>query len=240
MAAGIAVDTSGNAYVTGYTCSSDFPTTAGAFQTTFGGGLTDAFVTELNPTGSGLVYSTYLGGSGYDDGFGIAVDASGNAYVTGFTDSTDFPTTAGAFQTTFGGFGDAFVTELNPTGSGLVYSTYLGGSDDDEGYGIAVDTSGNAYVTGYTHSSDFPTTAGAFQTTYGGDRDAFVTKLNPTGSGLVYSTYLGGSDCDFGVGIAVDTSGNAYVTGITFSSDFPTTAGAFQTTLGGDRRCLCD
>ena len=126
------------------------------------------------------------------------MDTSGNAYVTGETYSSDFPTTAGAFQTTFGGIGDVFVTELNSTGSGLVYSTYLGGSDDEEGNGIAVDTSGDAYVTGYTYSSDFPTTAGAFQTINSGNYAAFVTKLNSTGSGLVYSTYLGGSDNDFG------------------------------------------
>ncbi len=232
---GIAVDASGNAYVRGATESANFPTTAGAFQTTFGGGAEDVFVTKLNPTGSALVYSTYLGGSGQDCGFGIAVDASGNAYVTGFTESANFPTTAGAFQTTYGGFTDAFVTKLNPTGSALVYSTYLGGSGFDSGNGIAVDASGNAYVTGDTRSfSDFPTTAGAFQTTFGGGADdVFVTKLNPTGSALVYSTFLGGSGNEEGQGIAVDASGNAYVTGETRSPNFPTTAGAFQTTLGG-------
>ena len=228
---GIAVDTSGNAYVAGSTDSSDFPTTAGAFQTTFGG-YEDAFVTELNPAGSGLVYSTYLGGCGEDQAYGIAVDTSGNAYVTGVTYSFDFPTTAGAFQTTFGGFDDAFVSALNPTGSDLVYSTYLGGSINDFGLGIAVDSSGHAYVTGYSASSDFPTTAGAFQTTYGGFDDVFVTELNLTGTGLVYSTYLGGSGDDISYGVAVNTSGNAYVTGRTKSSDFPTTAGAFQTAYG--------
>ncbi|MGH8092193.1 MAG: SBBP repeat-containing protein [Chthoniobacterales bacterium] len=229
---GIAVDTSGNAYVAGLTYSDDFPTTAGSFQPTLNGGL-DAFVTKLNPTGTGLIYSTYLDGSFYAEGDAIALDPSGNAYVTGLTASSDFPTTAGAFQTTYGGVQDAFVTKLNPTGSGLVYSTYLGGSSADYCYGIAVGTSGNAYVTGDTFSSDFPTTAGAFQTTYGGDEDTFVTELNPTGTGLIYSTYLGGSSGDVVFGIAVDTSGNAYVTGSTSSSDFPTTAGAFQTTYGG-------
>ena len=228
---GIAVDTSGNAFVTGLTFSSNFPTTLGAFQMTYGGA--DAFVTKLNPTGSGLVYSSYLGGSGLEEGNAIAVGDSGNAYITGYTGSGDFPTTAGAFQTAFRGLSDVFVTEVSSTGSGLVYSTYLGGSDIDRGYGIAVDTSGNAYVAGFTESGDFPTTAGAFQTALSGGYDAFVTKLNPTGSGLVYSTYLGGSDYDYGGGIAVDTSGNTFVTGITFSANFPTTAGAFQTTLDG-------
>src|SRR5213078_311962 len=229
---GIAVDALGNAYVTGFTGSANFPTTAGAFQTTFGG-IVDAFVTKFNPPGTGLVYSSYLGGSGVDDGLGIAVDALRNAYVTGFTGSTNFPTTAGAFQTTFGGTEDAFVTKLNPMGTGLVYSTYLGGSGVDDGFGIAVDALRNAYVTGFTGSTNFPTTAGAFQTTGGDTVDAFVTKLNPTGTGLVYSTYLGGSSDDEGLAIAVDALGNAYVTGITFSTNFPATAGAFQTTLGG-------
>jgi len=257
----VAVDSSGNAYVTGATFSTNFPTTPSAFQTTLSGGTCgfapftftcpNAFVTKLNTNASGsasLVYSTYLGGSGSDGGFGIAVDGSGNAYVTGQTFSTNFPTTPSAFQTTFGGgtcgiapftftCRDAFVTKLNTNASGpasLVYSTYLGGSGDDEGPGIAVDSSGNAYVTGFTSSTNFPTTDSAFQTTFGGGPfDAFVTKLNATGTGLVYSTYLGGSGQDFGSGIAVDSSGNAFVTGFTFSTNFPTTAGAFQAALGG-------
>ena len=145
-----------------------------------------------------LVYSTYLGGSGDEVGRGIAVDGAGSAYVTGNTSSTDFPTTAGAAQTTFAGGTDAFVTKLDATGSGLVYSTYLGGSGSDIGHGIAVDGAGSAYVTGITESTDFPTTAGAAQTTLAGVVDAFVTKLNATGSGLIYSTYLGGSDDDLG------------------------------------------
>ena len=241
----IAVDTAGSAYVSGF-AQAGFPTTTAAFQPGFGGGPYDAFVTKLGSTGSALVYSTYLGGSGDDEVFGgLAVDASGNAYVTGFTTSANFPTTPGAFQTTFGGagplgFGDAFVTKLNPTGSMPVFSTYLGGSGDDFGAGIAVDGNGNAYIAGSTASTNFPTTPGAFQTTFGGSGplglgDAFVTKLNPTGSALIYSTYLGGSGDDFASRIAVDVLPNpsAYVTGNTASTNFPTTAGAFQTTLGG-------
>ncbi|PYN03911.1 MAG: hypothetical protein DME07_05000, partial [Candidatus Rokuibacteriota bacterium] len=226
----IAVDAAtGNAYVTGYTDSPSFPTTPGAFQTTFKGGSGDAFVTQLNPEGSALVYSTYLGGTGSDTGFGIALGAGGNAYVTGGTDSTNFPTTAGAF--TSGGNGDAFVTKLNSAGAGLVFSTYLGGTGFDEGLAIAVDTSGNAYVTGDTDSTDFPTTAGAFPS--GGTGNAFVTKLSSAGS-LSYSTYLGGNGSDQGNGIAVDTFGNAYVTGVTDSTNFPSTAGPFGTGGGGD------
>ena len=240
---GIAVDSSGAAYLTGNAGSIDFPTTAGAFDTSYNGGIEDAFVTKLNPAGSGLAYSSYLGGSDLDSGRGIAVDSAGAAYVTGETSSTDFPTTAGAFDTSFNGGGDllgddAFVTKLNPAGSGLAYSSYLGGSQDDPGVGIAVDSAGAAYVTGRTTSTDFPTTAGAFDTSFNGtgpfgDGDAFVIKLNPAGSGLAYSSYLGGSSDDFGSGIAVDSAGAAYVTGRTSSTDFPTTAGAFDTSFNG-------
>ncbi len=227
---GIAVDAAGNAYMTGETRSSAFPTTPGAFQPANAGLYSNAFVTKLNPTGSALVYSTYLGGSTYDNGTGIAVDADGNAYVTGNAGSTNFPTTLGAFQLSFGGGGDAFVTKLDPTGSTLVYSTYLGGSGQEYSGGIVVDAGGNAYVTGTTHSANFPTTAGAFQTTFGGG-GPYVTKLDPTGSALVYSTYLGNSAG--ASAIAVDANGNAYVTGGTYSTNFPTTAGAFQTTYAG-------
>ncbi len=231
---GIAVDSAGNAYVTGLTNSPDFPTATGAFQSALAGGF-DAFVTKINPVGSApLVYSTYLGGSGDDYGLGIAVDAAGNASLTGFTNSTNFPTTLSAFQTTPGGSADAFVTKLNSSGSALIYSTYLGGSGDDAGQGIALDSLGSAYVTGFTSSTNFPHSVAAFQTKLAGSFDAFVTKLNLAGSApLVYSTYLGGSSDDRGFGVAVDSSGNAYVTGYTTSTDFPTTPGAFQTTYAG-------
>jgi hypothetical protein len=225
----IAVDGSGNAYVTGQTSSTNFPTTAGAFQTTCGG-FNDAFVTMLTSTGSTLAFSTYLGGSGTDIGQGVAVDGSGNAYVTGWTDSTDFPT-MNPLQPIFGGNQDAFVTKVNPTGSALVYSTYLGGSGTDWGSGVAADSSGNAYVTGLTSSTNFPT-MNPLQTNYGGNGDAFVAQLNPTGSALVYSTYLGGSGEDRGIGIAVDISGDAYVTGLTASGNFPT-MNPLQPTNGG-------
>ncbi len=251
LATGIAVDSSGNAYVTGYTRSIDFPATAGAFQTAYGGGSSygDVFVTKLNATGSALVYSTYLGGSDEDLGNGIAVDSSGNAYVTGYTRSNNFPATAGSFNTSLRGgtcgqspstfpCGDAFVTKLNAAGNALVYSTYLGGSHDDWGFGIALDSSANAYVTGYTESADFPTTPGAFETTSSGGicgadpcPDAFVTKLSANGSALVYSTYLGAGG-ERGYSIAVDSSGDAFITGSTDSPSFPTTAGAFQTAFG--------
>ncbi len=219
----IAVDASGNAYVTGETSSTNFPT-KNPSQSASGGGA-DVFVAKLDPTGSTLVYSTYLGGSGGESGNGIAVDASGNAYVTGFTNSANFPT-KNPFQAALGGGGDAFVAKLDPTGSALVYSSFLGGTMDDFGNGIAVDSSGNAYATGNTLSTNFPT-KNPLQAASGGARDAFVAKLNAAGSALVYSTYVGGSGEDSGNGIAVDSAGNTYVTGLTRSTNFPT-ASPFQ------------
>jgi hypothetical protein len=244
-AVGIGLDPSGNAYVTGKTFSADFPTTSGAFQEacpSTGDGCWPGFVfvTKLNSTGTALIYSSYLGGglqalgaAGFSDPGGIAVDAAGHAYVTGQAAASNFPTTPGAFQTGSSGSGDAFVTKFDIDGSSLVYSTYLGGSREDYGLGIAIDAEGNAFVTGYTGHpfgvNDFPTTPGSFQS-QGNTIDAFVTKLNPSGAGLVYSTLLGGSqtlpgslaDFDSGLGIAVDATGSAYVTGKTWSSDFPT------------------
>jgi hypothetical protein len=225
---GIAVDVEGNAYVTGYTTSTNFPT-VNPFQASLGG-TEDAFVTKLNTAGNAVVYSTYLGGSDGDAGDGIAVDVEGNAYVTGFTYSTDFPT-KNPFQASLGGAQDAFVTKLDGVGNAAFYSTYLGGSGYDYGYGIAVDAAGNAYVTGYTTSTNFPT-VNPFQASLDGTEDAFVTKLNTAGNAVVYSTYLGGSGGDGGYGIAVDAAGNAYVTGYTYSTDFPT-KNPFQATLGG-------
>jgi len=187
-----------------------------------------------------LEYSTYLGGTNSpaaERGFGIAVDAAGYAYLTGVTGATDFPT-QNPFQGSYaGGSRDAFVTKLNPEGNALVYSTYLGGSGDDNSLrgDIVVDASGNAYVTGGTNSDDFPTTPGAFQTVYAGGGDAFVTKLNSTGSALVYSTYLGGSGAEDSIAIALDASANAYVTGVTTSNDFPT-ANPFQESFAGGSR----
>jgi hypothetical protein len=239
VATGIAVDSDGEAYVTGYAYSTDFPTRNPHQSTNHG--AADAFVTELNSSGTDLVYSTYLGGAGFDTGAAITVDWSGAAYVVGDTGSTDFPTTPGAFQTTYGGgIDDVFVTKLNKSGSALVYSTYLGGTLDDYANAIVIDTAGQAHVTGTTDSTNFPTTLGAYDTTYNGttgpmffDGDAFVTKLNSHGSALVYSTYLGGSGDDLGLGIAVDRADKVYVTGSTNSGNFPTTPGAYDITYNG-------
>ena len=223
---GIAVDSAGNAYVTGTTSSVDFPTSnplqGNGFVAPFN---YDAFVSKFNSTGSALIYSTYLGGSGNDSGSGIALDGAGNAYVTGTTGSHDFPTN-NALQATNRDSDSGFVTKINATGSALVYSTYLGGSADlsggvDSGTAIAVDGAGNAYVTGVTGSSDFPTSH-ALQAHTSALYTAFVSKINPAGSAFVYSTYLGGSGADSANRIAVDGAGNAYVTGHTYSRDFPT------------------
>ena len=216
----IAVDSAGNATVTGYTWADNFPAVNARYPA-FGGG-SDAFVTKFNASGSQVLYSTYLGGNIFDYGLGIAVDSAGNATVTGYTYSSDFPTVNAKYPAVRGSV-DAFVTKFNATGSQVLYSTYLGGSGESHGVGIAVDSAGNAYVTGYTYSSDFPTVNAKYPTLRG-PIDAFVTKFNASGSQVLYSTYLGGKFDDFGFGIAVDSAGNAYVTGNTVSSDFPTHA----------------
>lgn len=246
----ITLDSAGNAYVTGKTTSPDFPTTPVALQTTLRG-FQDAFVTKLNANGSALLYSTFLGGgSDFDEAYGIAVSAAGEAYVAGGTASADFPT-ASAFQPSFGGgtvfFGDGFITKLNATGGAVVYSTYLGGTQGDQTNAIAVDAVGNAYITGVTASTNFPT-RNAAQSAKAGDctdifsncNDAFAVRLDAAG-GLSYSTYLGGGSRsstangagDAGVSVAVDAAGNAYVTGTTGSDDFPTVR-AVQNTRAGN------
>jgi uncharacterized repeat protein (TIGR01451 family) len=231
----IAVDADGSAYVAGFTESSDFPAEGASSDSALGGTM-DVFVTKLNPAGTALEYSTYLGGTGRDGAYGVAVDTNKNAYLMGFTESADFPTSNGAFDTSLGGTHDCFVTKLGPTGA-LVYSTYLGGSAiENQGAasgGIAVNNAGNAFVCGLTTSVDFPTTTGAYDRSMGGITDAFVTRLNANGSALVYSTYLGGSMHDFANAIALDASENVYVTGGTRSSNFPTTPGAYDQTFGG-------
>lgn len=222
----------GNAYVTGHTDSFDFPT-VNAVQPGYGGGPGDAFVTELDVAGSTLVYSTFLGGTSTDWGRGVAVDAFGHAVIVGGTFSSDFPV-VNALQPSFRGGTDAFVTKLSPTGATPVYSTYLGGSADDVGNGVAVDRVGAAYVAGGTNSSNFPLVqplGPSFGHGVGGD--AFVAKLDPNGSSLRYSTYLGGDGLDYAAEIAVDASGSAYLTGSTFApSAFPTVQ-PFQPANGG-------
>jgi hypothetical protein len=226
-ATAIAVDSAGSAYVAGYTDSFDFPMLSPAQN--YNSGSNNIFVAKLNAAGKGLIYSTYIGGSGDDRAYGIAVDSSGNAYVTGSTTSQNFPLRY-ALQSRLEGSRNAFVVKLSPAGNMMDYSTYLGGSGADYGYGIAVDGSGNAYVVGDTTSVSFPATG--FQTGFHGVQDAFVAKVSADGSHLVYSTYLGGSNSDHGAAIAVDSGGAAYVTGSTYSVDFPT-MNPFQPHIAG-------
>ncbi len=250
------VDRSQNLYLAGVTSSDDFPTTTGVVQPTFQGGddsglcfdpysfqpvPCDGFVAKLSPDGTTLEYSTYVGGTGDESLQGVQVDRWGNAFVAGATTSTDFPVTKGAFQTRNAGGADAVVLKLDPTASSFLYSTYLGGEGDDGAGepGLAVDGRGSAYVEGGTASRHFPTTRGAFQRRYAGNGDFFVTKLDPSGSRLVYSTYVGGSGPEiFLNGATVDSSGNAYLVGTTCSTDFPVTPGAFQTKNPGRGGCI--
>jgi N-acetylneuraminic acid mutarotase len=293
-AASIALDAAGNMYIAGSTTSTDFPIAGNPFQPVAGGQY-DAFVSKLSPDGSTLIYSTFLGGAGEFDGgdFGdyVAVDATGNATVGGFTDANDFPTTPGAFQTAFGGTGDLFIAKLNATGSDLIFGSYWGGGAVEEPYGFAtdaagntyftgyfypgidsaafvaalspnganevvyrelggiipgpgdqnanstgegitIDAAGNIYVTGYTRAADFPTTPGAYRTSIFRFEDGFITKFSPMGQTMLYSTFIPGGGSDYPLDIAVDQDGNAFITGWTGSSDYPTTPGAFQVARG--------
>jgi hypothetical protein len=226
----ISVDPEGNVYSTGDTRSSNFPITDNIYDNTYNA-LEDVIAFKLNQSGSKLIYSTYIGGNNTDRGYAISIDNNKNAYITGYTISDDFPTTNDVFNSTYTNNDDVFVLKLNYSGSKLIYSTYIGGNNDEIAYDIFVDDFGNSYVTGYTDSIDFPTSQFAFDKTRNGSQDSFVLKLNQTGKTLIYSTYIGGGNSDIARGISVDQVGNAYITGGTWSSDFPTTANAINRTL---------
>ncbi len=253
----LALDGAGNVYIAGYTTTSNLPVSRTAVQFAYGGQTAnfmtgDAFVAKFSPSGA-LLYLTYLGGSADDVASAIAVDAAGNAYVTGYTNSSKFPISSSAPQRTYRGaggnmivtFGDAFVTKIGPNGDQILYSTYLGGTQDDMGLGIALDSAGEAYITGTTLSRNFPTTAGVVQPAFAGSGgqpvtdlnapffvagDGFVAKLNAAGTQIVFATYLGGKMDDTPTSIAVDSSGNVFVAGATISADFPTTPLSVQPT----------
>lgn len=227
-ASGLAVDGAGRAYVAGYTASADFPATAGAFAATYRGGPSDAFVARLDASGARLDWATFLGGSGEDVADGLARDALGMLHVVGWTESSDWPTTAGAMDRALDGYWDGFLARLDGEGRVLVYSTFLGGMLDERCVAVAADSAGHSYLTGYTVSPDFPITSGAFDTTYSaGNGDGFVANISAQGA-LVYATFLGGSSEDRPQAVAVDSSGAAYIAGYTRSSDLPTTPGALD------------
>lgn len=229
---GIKVDANGNIYIAGYTESNDFPTTSGAFDQSYNG-VRDIFICKMNASGSALIYSTLIGGNNQDDAFNMALDSSGNVYFTGRTWSTNYPTTSGVFDGTFNGSDwNTIVTKVNALGNSLIYSTFLGG----ESYGndLAIDSYGNAYITGQVPSSaGFPTTSGAYDQSHNGIYDIYVSKLNSSGSTLIYSTFIGGSLTEFGYNIALDSDNNAYITGFTNSTNFPVTSGSVDASYNG-------
>lgn len=228
----VAVDADANAYIAGQTLSPDFPV-RGGFQTGPAGGGADTFVIKIATSRQSVIYSTYVGGNGIDVATGIAIDSLGNAYVAGYTTSTIFPLMA-PIQGTRRGPQDAFLYKLNAAGNSLIYSTYIGGSDEDLGYRVALDPQNAAYLYGYTKSTDFPVRS-AFQSTLGGKIDAFVTKISPAGDAIIYATYLGGNDDDIAFGnIAVDGAGTAYVSGYTASTNFPS-RNPVQASYGGGK-----
>jgi PKD repeat protein len=229
----IAIDSNGYAYVTGNTRSASFPVTPGSYDSTYNGAF-DAFAVKISQSGSKFIFSTFLGGSGSDYGCGIAVGVWGHVYVTGYTMSTDYPTTLGAYDTAPNGAVDGFVTMLGKYGDVLGYSMYLGGANNDYMCDVALDSFGCAYVTGYTVSSDYPTTSDAFDSTYNGGADAVMSKLSISGNTLLRSTFLGGASNDYARGIGIGKNGFAYIAGETVSTDFPTTPGALDTSFNGN------
>lgn len=240
---GIALDADRNIYVTGVTSSQNFPTTSGSFQPSYAGDACsstslcqdEALVFKLNASGNALLYASYLGGTLTDQANSIVLDEDGSAYIAGYTFSLDFPV-LNAYQATHGGDVDAFVTKVSPDGSAIAYSTFIGGSSFERAMSIKIDGSDNFYIAGLTQSTDYPTTANAFQIAYHGGAftgEAFLTRFNATGSSIIYSTFLGGISSDYANDLALDTSGNVYITGMADSSDFPTTSGAYDRTYNG-------
>jgi len=229
----LVLDSSDNILISGYTSSTSSIATAGAYRTSFAGNV-DVFIAAINSTGTGLIWGTYYGGTGDDETDGIAIDSNNDIYITGYTTSVTGIATAGAFRTFYSGNYDAFVTKFNSTGTNLLWGTYYGGSFIDIGYGIALDTGNNVYVSGWTSSMNGMTTLGAFQTNHAGVFDALIAKFNPTGSNLLWGTYFGSQGLDQAFGIALDANSNVYVTGYTTSVAGITTTNAYQTSFGGD------
>ncbi|MCK5773692.1 MAG: SBBP repeat-containing protein, partial [Thermoplasmata archaeon] len=237
---GIVVDSSGYAYITGYSsrywnwAQYNYPTTSGAYDTSHNGGGYDAVVTKLHSNGGSLVYSTFLGDNDDDDyGRAIDIDSSGNAYVTGYTQSNGFPTTSTAFDRTYNGASDVFITKFNSAGSSLTFSTYLGGSGNDLGYDIELDARSRPYITGSTASTGFPTTGNGYQGSYQGNTDGFLTLLASNGRSLVNSSYIGGTGYDEGSALTLDNEGFIYIAGHSGSTNLPVTSDALYSTRSG-------
>jgi hypothetical protein len=229
----IAIDRQGFAYLAIMTGSADFPSTTGAYDESFNGGSLDGVILKLDRTGSNLVYSTFLGGTSTEDGLSIVLDATGAAYVAGWTDSPDFPTTPGAiFPISPGGASDGFYAKIAADGASLQFASFLGGFLSDHPTSVALDSLGSLLIGGYTESADFPTTPGVHRATINGPQDAFVTKINPSATTIIFSTFLGGSNHEGNAYLAVDATGEVFMAGQTQSSDFPLTTGCYQTTRG--------
>jgi hypothetical protein len=227
-------DKSGNSIFAGFTYSNNFPTTSGAYDTTFGGPNVDGFIAKLNETGASLKFSTYIGGSSDENIWDLFIDSKESYYAVGYTAGSGFPTTTGAYDTSYNGGNDGFVAKLNKSGASLDYSTYIGSTNDDTCTAIYVDSSMNAIVLGVTLSTNFPVTSGSYDTSHNGGYDSYVLKLNSLGSGLVFSTFIGGSSADHARANTCDSSGSIFITGYTLSSNFPTTSNAYDRTSNGN------
>ncbi|MCX8080491.1 MAG: SBBP repeat-containing protein [Bacteroidia bacterium] len=231
------VNAGGEAYVVGSSVSSNFPTTPGAYSTTYTAGE-DIVVSKLNAAGTNLIFSTFIGGNNIDIGYDIELDNAGNIYLVGRTTSTNFPVTAGSFDNSYNSGGDAVVLKLSPSGNSLLFSTYLGGNDEERAYGIKLASNNNIYITGYTNSSNYPTTAGVFDQSYNGspgNSEIFVACFDNSGSSLLYSTFVGGTGNDIGRSINIDSNGNINICGDSFSANFPVTAGCVDPGHNGNR-----
>lgn len=227
----IASDSLGNAYICGSANSSSYPVTTGTFDTVYNGGADDAVITKLKPNGKSLIYSTFLGGAGDDQAYGLTINSTGYLFVSGYTNSPDFPVTVGVLNTSHEGdenYADVFLSKLNPDGNFLNYSSLIGGNINDWAYSIAIDNSENTYITGLTTSINFPVSPGAYDKIFNGGDDVFVSKVNPYASLIVYSTFIGGSNGDGAESLVLDKNNNVYITGITWSTNFPVTLDAFD------------
>jgi PKD repeat protein len=236
-ATGIVIDESGNSYITGNTYSSDFPVTKKIYDSTFNGN-SDCFVAKIGPNGAALRYSTFFGGGGNDYATALEVDTSGNTYVTGYTTSYDYKTTENACFTSYSGSDDGFFSKFDANGSNLLYSTFFGGATEEYPNSIIIDQSGIAYIAGYTNSANFPTTSAAYSRNLSGSNDCFILKINPNSPTLVFSTFIGGSMDDRATSVAIDSLKNVYITGYTYSYDYPTSSPAVSNYSSGNFDCF--